>query len=99
MVLGFRRIGKRIVLDLGDEYFLVIHLMIAGRPKWVTRVAKAGPIGLALFEFHAGCLLLPEAGANRRASLFFVRGAGARTAMDRCGPGGQARAAGEVGAA
>ncbi len=85
VVLGVRRIGKRIVLDLGNEYFLVIHLMIAGRLKWITRDAKAGPIGLALFEFPAGSLLLTEAGTKRRASLYFVRGAEALKAMDRGG--------------
>jgi len=29
-----RRLAKRIVLCLTDDYFLVIHLMIAGRLRW-----------------------------------------------------------------
>ena len=33
-VVGLRRIGKRIVVDLGDELFVVLHLMIAGRLAW-----------------------------------------------------------------
>ena len=33
-VLGLRRVGKRIVLELEDDLFLVIHLMIAGRLQW-----------------------------------------------------------------
>src|SRR5688500_14404921 len=33
-VTGARRLGKRIVLELEDELFLVIHLMIAGRFQW-----------------------------------------------------------------
>lgn len=85
VVRAVSRIGKRIVLDLGDEYFLVIHLMIAGRLKWLARGAKAGPIGLALFEFSDGALVLTEAGTKRRASLYFVRGRGALQAMDRGG--------------
>lgn len=84
-VSGVGRLGKRIVLDLGDQYFLVIHLMIAGRLKWVTREAKAGPIGLALFGFPEGALLLTEAGTKRRASLYFLRGAATLKAMDRGG--------------
>src|SRR4051812_5497863 len=33
-VTGLRRIGKRIVLALDGDRFLVIHLMIAGRLRW-----------------------------------------------------------------
>jgi formamidopyrimidine-DNA glycosylase len=33
-VKGLRRLGKRIVLELDDELFLVFHLMIAGRFRW-----------------------------------------------------------------
>jgi len=31
-IRGIRRIGKRIVLDFGEDLFLVIHLMVAGLP-------------------------------------------------------------------
>ncbi|HEY2734475.1 MAG TPA: DNA-formamidopyrimidine glycosylase family protein, partial [Polyangiales bacterium] len=31
VVRDFSRIGKRIVFDLGDELYMVLHLMIAGR--------------------------------------------------------------------
>jgi formamidopyrimidine-DNA glycosylase len=85
VVQGIRRLGKRIVLDLGEEYFLVIHLMIAGRLKWMNRGAKAGPIGLALFEFPNGSLLFTEAGTKRRASLQFLHGGAALRALDRGG--------------
>ncbi len=33
-VLGASRLGKRIVVELEDELFLVLHLMIAGRLRW-----------------------------------------------------------------
>lgn len=40
-VTGLRRLGKRVVLELSGEAFLVFHLMIAGRFRWsVKRGAK-----------------------------------------------------------
>jgi formamidopyrimidine-DNA glycosylase len=74
-VLGIERLGKRIVLELDDELFVVIHLMIAGRLHWKSRGAKAGARGhLAEFQFPTGVLTLTEAGTQRRASLYLVRG-------------------------
>ena len=74
-VTGLRRMGKRIVLELEDDLFLVIHLMIAGRLKWVPAGTKVpGKIGLAAFDFSNGTLILTEAGSKRRASLWLVRG-------------------------
>jgi formamidopyrimidine-DNA glycosylase len=85
-VRGLRRVGKRIVLDLGDELFLVIHLMIAGRLRWMARDAKGpGRISLAAFDFPEGTLHLTEAGTKRRASLHLVRGEAALRALDRGG--------------
>jgi len=74
-VVGVRRMGKRIVLELEDDLFLVIHLMIAGRLRWVPAGGKVpGKIGLAAFDFPNGTLILTEAGSKRRASLWLVRG-------------------------
>jgi formamidopyrimidine-DNA glycosylase len=85
-VIGLRRIGKRLVLALEDDLFLVIHLMIAGRLHWKAAGAKPpGKIGLAAFDFSTGTLLLTEAGTKRRASLEAVRGETALRALD---PGG-----------
>jgi formamidopyrimidine-DNA glycosylase len=85
-VTGLRRIGKRIVLRFDGELFLVIHLMIAGRLRWLAVGAKPpGKISLASFEFADGQLVLTEAGSKRRASLHLVRGAGALAAFDRGG--------------
>ena len=84
--IGVRRMGKRIVIALQDENFIVIHLMIAGRFKWLPSGAKIpGKIGLAAFDFTNGTLLLTEAGSKRRASLHLVRGEEAVRALD---PGG-----------
>jgi len=85
-VVGLRRLGKRIVFELEDEYFLVIHLMIAGRFRWREPGAKIpGKVGLAAFDFAHGSLLLTEAGSQRQASLYAVRGPEALAAHD---PGG-----------
>lgn len=74
-VIGVRRMGKRIVVQLEDDLFLVIHLMIAGRLRWVPAGGKVpGKIGLAAFDFTNGTLILTEAGSKRRASLWLVRG-------------------------
>jgi formamidopyrimidine-DNA glycosylase len=74
-VNGVRRMGKRIVLELEDDLFLVIHLMIAGRLRWLPAGGKVpGKIGLAAFDFTNGTLILTEAGSKRRASLWLVRG-------------------------
>ncbi|HUQ97876.1 MAG TPA: DNA-formamidopyrimidine glycosylase family protein [Gemmatimonadaceae bacterium] len=74
-VTGLRRMGKRIVVELEDDLFLVIHLMIAGRLRWVPEGTKVpGKIGLAAFDFSNGTLILTEAGSKRRASLWLVRG-------------------------
>jgi formamidopyrimidine-DNA glycosylase len=67
--------GKRIVMELDDDLFLVIHLMIAGRLRWVPTGSKVpAKIGLASFDFPTGNLILTEAGSKRRASLWLVRG-------------------------
>ncbi len=85
-VLGLRRIGKRIVFELEGGLFLVLHLMIAGRLRWLASGAKPpGRISLAAFEFDNPTLLLTEAGTKRRASIHLVEGEAALAAMD---PGG-----------
>jgi formamidopyrimidine-DNA glycosylase len=84
-VRGVRRIGKRIVLVFADEVFLVIHLMIAGRLRWLAPGKKTAPNALAFFEFDAGTLALTEAGKQRRASLHVVAGRAALAALDAGG--------------
>ncbi len=85
-VLGVERLGKRVVLALEGGMFLVIHLMIAGRLRWLAASAKPpGRIALAVFEFDAGALVLTEAGSKRRASLHLLAD---RAALDAMDPGG-----------
>jgi formamidopyrimidine-DNA glycosylase len=81
-----RRLGKRIVICLEDELFLVLHLMIAGRLRWLKRGDKLpGRITLASFEFATGTVAFTEAGSKKRASLHVVQGAPALAAFDMGG--------------
>jgi formamidopyrimidine-DNA glycosylase len=76
VVRDVSRLGKRIVLALEDDYFVVLHLMIAGRLHWKPPGAPIPRrMGLAAFDFPNGTLLLTEAGTKHRASLHVVRGA------------------------
>jgi len=85
-VLGLRRLGKRIVFELEDELFLIVHLMIAGRFHWKPEGAKiARKYGQAAFDFPHGTLLLTEAGTKKRASIYLVRSEAALREHD---PGG-----------
>jgi formamidopyrimidine-DNA glycosylase len=85
-VLDLSRMGKRIVWHMGDELYLVLHLMIAGRLHWKPADAKLpGKVGLAAFRFDQGTLTLTEAGSKRRASLYVVRG---KSALAQHDPGG-----------
>jgi len=68
-VAGVRRLGKRIVLALEGDLFLVLHLMVAGRLHWKTApVNLRGKTALAALEFDSGTLLLTEASSKKRAS-------------------------------
>jgi formamidopyrimidine-DNA glycosylase len=87
-VRAVRRLGKRIVLDFGDELHLVVHLMIAGRFRWISAGARTrvpARIALAELSFPGGTLVLTEAGTTRRASIHVVRGGDALAAFDRGG--------------
>jgi len=85
-VTGMRRIGKRIVLALDGDLFLVMHLMIAGRLRWKEPGAKLPRrLGQAAFDFPDGTLLLTEAGSKRRASLHVARGVAALAQFQRGG--------------
>ena len=87
-VASVARLGKRIVVGFDGDLYVVVHLMIAGRFRWVkTGARKRVPARLALaeFEFPPGTLVLTEAGTTRRASLHVVRGRDALASFDRGG--------------
>ncbi|HYL90622.1 MAG TPA: DNA-formamidopyrimidine glycosylase family protein [Burkholderiales bacterium] len=70
-VTEIRRVGKRIVFVLEGPLYLVLHLMIAGRLRWV-QAGKKPPNTLALLDFDDGTLAFTEAGTKRRASLHLL---------------------------
>jgi formamidopyrimidine-DNA glycosylase len=81
-VLGLRRLGKRIVIGLEGDLFLVLHLMVAGRLRWLEGKARLpGKIALAALEFDSGTLVFTEAGTKRRASIHLVQGEAAMNAL------------------
>jgi formamidopyrimidine-DNA glycosylase len=84
-VLGVRRIGKRIALVMEGELFVVLHLMIAGRLRWIEAGDKPPATALATFHFANGTLAFTEAGTRKRASLHIVRGDDAVAAFDMGG--------------
>lgn len=80
------RIGKRLVLSCEGELHLVLHLMIAGRLHWKSRIAAMPrKTTHAAFDFPAGSVHFTEAGTKKRASLHIVEGHEALRALD---PGG-----------
>ncbi|MCI0544713.1 MAG: formamidopyrimidine-DNA glycosylase [Actinobacteria bacterium] len=85
-VTGLRRVGKRIVLGFPDEFYLVIHLMVAGRLRWET-TGKPVPrkVGLAAVDFEHGTLVLTEQGTHRRAGIWVFRGWEGVAGLDRGG--------------
>jgi len=85
-VKQLRRIGKRIAIGLENDFWLVLHLMIAGRLHWRAPGAKlGGRQNLAAFDFPDGLLVLTEAGSKRRASLHLVEGEGNLNSLDAGG--------------
>ncbi len=87
-VTAIRRLGKRVAIGLADDYWLVIHLMIAGRFQWLdleSKPKKPTRNTLAIFEFSSGKLVVTEAGTKKRASLHLLHGEAALAQHD---PGG-----------
>ena len=85
-VLGVRRIGKRLVLELEGHLYLVIHLMIAGRLRWREKGTRIpARVGHAALDLDGGTLLLTEASPHKRASLHLVRGEAALEQFARGG--------------
>lgn len=86
-VLAIGRLGKRLVVELAGDRFLVVHLMIGGRLRWSESTAggKGGRDRLARFVFDAGALELTEASTKKRAWLRVVAG---RRALADLDPGG-----------
>lgn len=85
-IVGLRRIGKRIVFEFPDDLFMVVHLMVAGRLRWLaTGAAVPKKVGLAALDFGPGSLVLTEQGTKKRAGLWVIRGEEMLTEEDRGG--------------
>ena len=85
-VVALRRIGKRIVIGVEGELFIVLHLMIAGRLRWrAPDKPLRGKLVQAAFEFESGTLFFTEAGSKRRASMTLVAGEAELVTIDRGG--------------
>ncbi len=98
-VVSVERLGKRIIIGVEGQRFIVIHLMIAGRLRWKPRGEQVpgragrspanagglGKVGLAAFDFPTGTLVFTEASPKKRASLHIVAGREALAEFDRGG--------------
>jgi formamidopyrimidine-DNA glycosylase len=85
-VAAVERLGKRIVFIFDNGLCLVLHLMIAGRLRWLPKGGKPpARLSLASLEFDQGLLVLTEAGSTRRASMHLLADRAALQAID---PGG-----------
>jgi formamidopyrimidine-DNA glycosylase len=77
-IVDIGRLGKRLVVEFEDEYFAVIHLMIAGRLNWQAPApppkVKLGKVVLASWVFDPGELTLVEFSTKKRASINLVKG-------------------------
>ncbi|HEY0255760.1 MAG TPA: DNA-formamidopyrimidine glycosylase family protein [Kofleriaceae bacterium] len=80
------RLGKRIILGVDGDRYMVIHLMIAGRLRWKEPAAKLpGKLALAGFDFPTGTLIFTEASGKKRASLHVIAGRANLAEFDRGG--------------
>ena len=90
-VTSVERLGKRIIIGVEGDRFIVIHLMIAGRLRWKPttagdEIAKLpGKLALAGFDFPTGTLVFTEASGKKRASMHLVHGRAALAEFDRGG--------------
>jgi formamidopyrimidine-DNA glycosylase len=85
-VVSIGRLGKRILIEVEGDRWIVIHLMIAGRLRWKAKGAKVpNKVGLAAFDFPNGTVIFTEASPKKRASIHIVQGKAALEEFDRGG--------------
>jgi formamidopyrimidine-DNA glycosylase len=86
LVRSVERLGKRIIIGVDGDRYIVIHLMIAGRLRWKKRGEKLpAKVGLAGFDFPDGTLVFTEASPKKRASIHLVAGRAGLAEFDRGG--------------
>lgn len=85
-VCGFSRRGKRIVWELADSLYLVVHPMIAGRFHWKkVGYTGRGKNDLLTLHFKRGVLAVTEASKQKRAKAWVFDSI---TKVDSLDPGG-----------
>jgi formamidopyrimidine-DNA glycosylase len=91
-VVSIGRLGKRILIEVEGDRWIVIHLMIAGRLRWKEKGAAQASVhkipnkvGLAAFDFPNGTVIFTEASPKKRASIHLVQGKAALEEFDRGG--------------
>jgi formamidopyrimidine-DNA glycosylase len=85
---GVRRRGKRLLFPTEDgELVLLVHLMTAGRLRWLE-AGQAGPKSPAFrLQFQGGSqLVLTEAGARKRAGVWLLPSDAAEAEVEHLGP-------------
>ncbi|HEY4059860.1 MAG TPA: DNA-formamidopyrimidine glycosylase family protein [Kofleriaceae bacterium] len=86
LVERVERLGKRIIIGVSGDRYVVIHLMIAGRLRWKPRGERVpNKVGLAAFDFPNGTLIFTEASPKKRASIHLVAGRENLAEFDRGG--------------
>jgi formamidopyrimidine-DNA glycosylase len=85
---GVERRAKRFLLPTDDdELVLLIHLMSAGRLKYVPKGGKAAKTPVFRLRFvDGGELQLTEAGSKKRAGVWLLRPEAARAELAHLGP-------------
>jgi formamidopyrimidine-DNA glycosylase len=84
-VLGLERLGKRVVVAFEGDLYAIIHLMVSGRFRWLTKPTRPDRITHADFVFGEETLRLTEASKHKRASISLAQG---RESMLSHDPGG-----------
>jgi formamidopyrimidine-DNA glycosylase len=85
---GVERRGKRLLFPTDDgELVLLVHLMTAGRLRWLA-AGEAGPKSPAFrLEFEGGAqLVLTERGARKRAGVWLLEPEAAEQELAHLGP-------------
>jgi formamidopyrimidine-DNA glycosylase len=87
--VGVSRLGKRIVIEMEEDGFIVIHLMIAGRFTWADGSSplpfSSHKNQLAYWQWTSGNLGLQEASSKKRAGVFLVQGREGLVEFSRAG--------------
>src|SRR5215211_1616366 len=85
---GARRRAKRLLFPTGDgELVLLVHLMTAGRLRYLRAGEKGPKVPAFQLEFQGGArLVLTEAGAKKRAGVWLLTPDAVEAELEQLGP-------------